>query len=283
MRLDITPLMPRHRLETSRQRTLWRTAEQSARRVRFRAVGRREIPGHAKPAVVPEWRQRLTRNQRRRLNRAGRRLLVSPWFAAGAGVVIATGAIIYTPPHAKFDFGRAIHVIPCPQAQCAPVTPQGGALGLPAGAGGSKLTAPPRPPSAIAGMTFSYQVVDRTQSEFSMQITIHAPRSIGKWELSFVIPGATNVFVVPGQARWVASGSDGGTASNYFVGTESAGYASISEHLDSSAVASIWNGDIVQFLVRGTGKPTAPAHCRYNGYACQFTQRQGGTVWSGSA
>src|SRR5215469_6079755 len=119
-RLDITPLMPRHRIEAPRQRTLWRTAEQSARRVRFRAAGRRETPGHAKPAVAPQWRQRLTRNQRRRLKRAGRRLLVSPWFAAGAGVVIATGVMIYT-PHTKF----AIDVHQCQVVTCTKLTPQG--------------------------------------------------------------------------------------------------------------------------------------------------------------
>jgi hypothetical protein len=269
--------MPRHRIEAPRQRTLWRTAEQSARRVRFRAAGRREIPSHAKPAVAPEWRQRLTRNQRRRLKRAGRRLLVSPWFAAGAGVVIATGAIIYT-PHATFDFGNAIHVIHCPQAQCAPVTAQGGAPGLPAGIGGGPVTASPRTISVTAGMSFWYQVLDRTQSGFIMQITITASHSLGPWRLSFVIPGATGVYVP--DARWKPSGTNGGTASNYFSGTESSDYAPISGYQSGGAAGSSRYGYTVQFQVRGSGTPGVPTHCFYDGVACQF--RQAPTAWATS-
>jgi hypothetical protein len=272
--------MPRHRIEAPRQRTLWRTAEQSARRVRFRAVGRREAPGHAKPSVTPQWRQQLTRNQRRRLNRAGRRLLVSPWFAAGAGVVIATGVIIYT-PHTKFDFGNAIHVIHCRQAQCAPVTPQSGA-GLPAGVDGGRVTASPRAISVTAGMSFWYQVLDRTQTGFIMQITIRASHSFGPWKLSFVIPGATDVYVP--DARWVQSGTDGGTASNYFSGTESSDYAQISGHQSGAAAGSSRNGYTVGFQVRGSGTPRAPTHCFYDGVACQFKQAPsaGATSWPGS-
>src|SRR5215472_4462022 len=108
--------MPRHRIETQRSRTLWPAAGQTARRVPVRAAGRRAKPSHAKEAVAPEWRQRLARNQRRMLKRAGRRLLVSPWFAAGAGVVIATGGIVYTPPHANLD--PAISITRCKQASC---------------------------------------------------------------------------------------------------------------------------------------------------------------------
>jgi hypothetical protein len=272
--------MPRHRIEAPGQRTLWRTAEQSARRVRFRAAGRRETPNHAKPAVAPQWRQRLTRNQRRRLNRAGRRLLVSPWFAAGAGVVIATGVIIYM-PHTKFEFGNAIHVIHCRQAQCAPVTPEGGAQGLPAGVGGGQVTASPRAITVTAGMSFWYQVLDRTQSGFIMQITIRASHSLGPWKLSFVIPGATDVYVP--DARWVQSGTDGGTASNYYSGTESSDSAPISGHQSGGAVSS-HDGYTVEFQVRGSGTPRAPTHCFYDGVACQFRQAPaaGAASWPSS-
>ena len=276
--------MPRHRIEAPRQRTLWRTAEQSARRVRFLAAGRRETPGHAKPAVAPQWRQRLTRNQRRRLNRAGRRLLVSPWFAAGAGVVIATGVIIYTPPHAKLD--PAISITRCKQSDCESrqVTPQAPAPGLPAGTGGGRVTAPSTP-RVPAGMTFSYQPPVRSAWDgFSMWITIRVPQGLGEWKVSFVIPGATGVYVY-GSPRAQPFGTDGVTVSSSAAGTEAAGYARIAGHQSVADGGASWNGYTVQFQVRGKGTPRAPSQCLYNSAAvCQFKQAPstGATSWPGS-
>jgi len=199
------------------------------------------------------------------LKRAGRRLLVSPWFAAGAGVVIAAGAIIYA-PHANF----AIDTQPCKTASCQRITPQ---IAQPLQIGpGNKVTVPPHAPSTpsvLAGMTFHYQVLDRSQYEFSMQITIKATHSISHWQLGFVIPGATNVYVY--GAQWQQARTDGGTASSYNAGTESAGYAQISGHQDGGDGWSSWNGDIVQFQVRGTGTPSPPTQCYYDGKHCQFT------------
>jgi hypothetical protein len=208
------------------------------------------------------------------LKRAGRGLLVSPWFAAGAGVVIATGAVVYV-PHANLDFGGAIQVTHCKQALCDVVTEQGGAPGLPAGTGGGPLRASPNP---LAGFTFSYQLLgDNAWDGFSMLITIHGPRSLGQWKLSFVILGATDVVVVNG-ARWQPSGTDGGTASNYYSGIESAGYASISGQQSGSSRDS----DTVQLQVRGKGVPSPPTNCYYNETACHFQRSysQAGANWS---
>ncbi|HYK68744.1 MAG TPA: hypothetical protein VEV45_12410 [Streptosporangiaceae bacterium] len=196
------------------------------------------------------------------LKRAGRRLLVSPWFAVGAGVVIATGAMIYT-PHTNL----AIDIQQCKLATCTKLSPQG-AQPLQAGPG-SQVTAAPHKPGVLAGMTFSYLVLDRSQDEFSMQITIRARHSIGQWKLAFVIPGAKGVYVY--GARWKQIGPSGGIASNYFVGTESAGYAMISAHEDGSAGGPGRDSYTVQFQVRGTGVPSQPTQCSYNGTACHFT------------
>jgi len=197
------------------------------------------------------------------MKRAGRRLLVSPWFAVGAGVVIATGAILYT-PHANLNFNRAIQVHQCTQAECGQAVPEGGASLMPPGLGGGEPIPSPSPPAPLAGMTFSYQVVQSSQDQFIMQITIHSTHSLGSWKLSFVIPGATAVYVP--DARWQQSGSDdGGTVSNYYGGTDSAGYAPISGH---QPAGNGGNGDTVEFAVHGTGKASAPVHCLYNGNAC---------------
>jgi hypothetical protein len=210
------------------------------------------------------------------LKQAGRRLLVSPWFAAGAGVVIATGAIVYV-PHANLALGNAIQVTHCKQAACnLVVTEQGGAQGLPAGTGGPLRVSP----SALAGFTFTYLVQgDSTWDGFSMLITIHAPHPLGQWKLSFVIPGAKDVWVVNG-ARWQQSGPDGGTASNYYGGTESSGYASISGHQSGSSRSS----DTVQLQVVGSYVPKPiPVEGYYNGIACQFQRSHSpaGANWPG--
>ncbi len=210
------------------------------------------------------------------LTRAGHRLLVSPWFAAGAGFVIATGAIIYM-PHATLN--PAINVTHCTRASCkhTQVTPQVGAKPLPAGTGAPIPV--PSTSSLIAGMTFRYQVQERSaQYGFSMLITIHAPRSLSLWSLSFVIPGATGVYVSYG-ALWRQSGTNGGTASSY-GGTESAGYAEISGHEAGGEGQASRNGYTVTFQIRGMGTPGAPADCFYDGVRCHFKQAPAPSSWA---
>jgi hypothetical protein len=214
------------------------------------------------------------------LKQAGRRLVVSPWFAAGAGVVIATGAVIYM-PHADMSYGGAISVTHCKVAECSHVTPND-AVPLQLGSG-QQVTVSPSPPSVLAGMTFSYQVLDQSSWDgFSMLITIRAPHSLGQWKLAFAIPGATGVYVL--GARWAQSGPDGGTASNYYGSTESAGDAAIAGNQSGAGSGSGQDSRTVQFQIRGTGTPSAPADCSYNGAACQFQRSGAQTVgnWPGS-
>lgn len=198
------------------------------------------------------------------LKRAGRRLLVSPWFAAGAGVVIATAAIVVVPHDMSFQ--GAIRIHHCKQLGCTVVSPEGVAPAKPAGTG-LQLTPSPSSTSPLTGMTFSYQVVDQNQFGFIMQMTIRSRHSLGDWKLSFVIRGASDVFVL--GARWQQSGTNGGIASNYIGVTESVGYSSISGK-NSDGVGSSQNGYTVQFQVHGTGAPSTPVECSYDGYACTF-------------
>jgi hypothetical protein len=201
------------------------------------------------------------------LKQAGHRMALSPWFAAGAGVVIATGVLIYA-PHANLNFGGAIQVGHCSQALCGRAVPEGGASPMPVGPVNSPAPSP-HVTNALAGMTFSYQVVERNQFGFILLITIKAQHSLGNWSLSFVIPDATAVYVVAG-AHWTQSGSDGGTASNYLAGTESVGYTSISGNLDGIDGGPVISGNTVQLTVYGTGTPRAPQG-RYDNLPCLFT------------
>jgi hypothetical protein len=198
------------------------------------------------------------------LARASRRLLVSPWFAAGAGVVIATGAIVLV-PHNKLAVGIS-HCSEPGGASCTKLVPQ--EAPLQAGPG-KPVTTPPSKSSAPASMTVWYQpLTGSTQYGFSMWIKFRAPRS-PQWRLSFVIPGARNVYVY-GAPRWQPSGTDGVTVSSYTAGTESAGSAGIAGHQDGTSGGSSATGGTVEFQVRGMGTPGAPVGCSFSLGSCQF-------------
>lgn len=179
------------------------------------------------------------------------------------------------------DFGRAIRVIHCKTSQCDLQTPES-TVPVPAGQGDGPVTASPGRPSALGGTTISYQLLEQDQYGFLLEITIRAQHSPGPWKLSFVIPGARNVYVI--GAPHSQSGSDRVTVSNYYGGTESAGYAPISGPQTGGNAGSGRNGYIAQFQVRGTGTPGAPADCSYNSMACQFKPlpSQAGEQWPGS-
>lgn len=198
------------------------------------------------------------------LTQAGHRLVVSPWFAAGAGVVIATGVMIYT-PHAHLN--PAIQVTPCKQAKC-PQHQQlqlGGPPPQPAGTG-APVTAPSKA-SLPKGMTFWYQPGYSSGDVFSMWIEVRARDGLGQWKLSFSVPGAKGIYVY--WPRWTSSGN-GVTVNSNYAGTESAGYAEISARGSGLADGLSLNGNIVLFQIRGTGAPNAPTPCTYNGASCTF-------------
>jgi hypothetical protein len=197
------------------------------------------------------------------LTQAGHRLLVSPWFAAGAGVVIATGVMIYT-PHTNF----AIDIQKCQLVSCTKLAPQGAAP-LQAGPG-APMPAPSRA-SVPADMTFWYQPVNQsTGSGFGMWIAIRYPHSVSQWQLSVVIKGATGLYVYY-WPRWQAFGTDGVTVSSLVARTESAGYAEISAHDAGNDGGFSPTGYLVLFQVRGKGTPRLPTECTYMGSAhCTF-------------
>ncbi|HXW88082.1 MAG TPA: hypothetical protein VEJ42_07465 [Streptosporangiaceae bacterium] len=205
-----------------------------------------------------------------------RGLVVSPWFAAGAGFVVAAGAFLYA-PHAQLEFGNAIGVTQCKLAECNQTTEQG-AQGLPAGSGAAPLT-DGATPAASAGLTFRYAVDWQDHGAFQMVLTVTAKHAIGNWHLSFVIPGATRVSVV--GAAWKPSGTDGGTASGTTNGTGSSPHGAA--HSDwpwpgpsSSADAPGGHGgdqpDSVSLIVHGFGVPAAPTNSAFNGAPCQFSR-----------
>lgn len=203
------------------------------------------------------------------LTGAVRGLLVSPWFAAGAGVVIAAGAFVYA-PHARLEMVTPNQTLPCVVAGCP--EPQGAAPPVPAGTGGGKVpTSAPsshapstsaRRPVAV-GVTVSYTRLWHYGGRFSMLIKVRSKHPIGAWSLSFAIPGASHLWVV--GARWQSSWPDGGTASG-----PGGGFVWGSEQPNGDGGQLGWDGNTVMFMVQGDGAGVAPVGCVYNRASCQF-------------
>jgi hypothetical protein len=298
-RLDINPLMPRHRIEHEPRHR----APRADRRAPPYAALSRPSPSHAKPSgrqgqlgkafdaagsgVVERAGAagtRLGRGQRDLLTGAVRGLMVSPWFAAGAGFVIAAGAFIYA-PHAELSFGNGLVTqTPCSVAGCT--VPQQ----APVIAGGQDGLVTPSPSPSSSGHTsqraaaaesdsapdLTYTVQQDGSGMFQMTITMTSDHPIGPWRLGFEIPGASDLSVP--DASWQPSGSDGGTASGPSAGsTPNAGQPSAGTSGDGADAGSDSGGGgqsyRVSFVVDGKGDPTvAPDHCSFDGSACDFTQ-----------
>ncbi len=217
---------------------------------------------------------RLRRDQGPLLSGAVRGLLVSPWFAAGAGFVIAAGAFLYA-PHAELEFGNAIGVTQCRLAECNQTTEQG-AQGLTAGSGAAPLT-DGTTPAASAGLTFRYTVDWQGHGAFQMVLTVTAKHAIGDWRLALVIPGASRVSVV--GATWKPSGTDGGTATGTTTGTGASQQGVARPDWPGFSPSTQGPGghagdqpDSVSLIVRGFGTPAAPTNCAFNGAPCQFSR-----------
>jgi hypothetical protein len=206
-------------------------------------------------------------------------LLVSPWFAAGAGFVVAAGAFMYA-PHAELSFGGSnplINTSPCASKCHHHTTIEQGAPPLAAGTGEGTLPTPSPSPSpgsaqaATAGMTFGYSVSWQSGGTFQMLLRVTSKKPIGSWQLAFVIQGARNVKVV--DAQWQQSGTDGGTASGTALG--SAYGPGETPRPSPSAGSGGDNGsyqrDVLYLFVDGDGTPTAPDQCVFNGTRCDFT------------
>jgi hypothetical protein len=200
--------------------------------------------------------------------------VVSPWFAAGGGIVVAAGAFIVA-PHAQLNFGPAIARSPCTVAKGHHAAPLAGAPPVPAGGGVGPVTpsptATPEPPNG-ADLIFKYSVTWHTRDMFQMVLTVTSKKAIRTWQLSFVIPAAADVKV--SNADWQPSGTDGGMASSTTVGsggpvgTHSAAPSAGASVGDSPASD---NPDVVSLVVTGNGAPAAPQSCSFDGSACSFS------------
>jgi hypothetical protein len=238
-----------------------------------------------RPSADPRQQQRLV------IRGTAHGLLVTPWFAAGAACVIAA-ALWLSAPHTSFKLSDPTNSEPCASAHCAPgadgggttATKSGKSFGNGAQAAGSTAAAGSH--KKLTGVTVSYDVVWHAHGKFTAVITITSKHELGRWRLSFRIPG-TKVKSVVG-ARWKPSARrDGGTAWPLPVSHSAArgagreGGPSVSDSTSQSGGGSADHaaGDAqggsarsykAWFVIEGVGSPARAVDCTYNGESCTF-------------
>ena len=196
--------------------------------------------------------------------RLARSLLLTPWFAAGAGIVIAAAVAVGSP--AALTYSPSSPVLRCSESGCESPAPERpdvatASPGVELKVGGAHThgaAARPAPPRAAkagggAGYRVGYQVIRHRRHRFIVLITLPNGPASGSWSLAFAFPSARVEQVWGAQWQPSANG-EGGTA------LESAQWAG--NPLGWPAAG--------QLVVLGRGTPTAPTSCRLNGVSCSF-------------
>ena len=196
-----------------------------------------------------------------------RGVLVTPWFAAATGFVIAASLWIYS-PHPKLAFPSATpDKVPCLPDGCGPSPSQsaGGSLASKSGRrlqqhNSAKTDGSARQSgTAASGLTFGYYVHQTADGNFVMMIRVTGKRPIKGWHLAFVLSG-DRIQLVRG-ADWQAAGSDGGTASP-LTGDQSGDR--------DGHHGGVLDKPGVIFWVIASGTPARPTQCRFDGASCTF-------------
>lgn len=186
-----------------------------------------------------------------------RRVMVTPTFAAGLGVVIAAG-LAYPMARTVFQYRT---VPPCQQADCSMPDP-GGSLAATSPAPLRSHTASPAPKasSANGGKTspasgqpvLDYQTVSYMNRGFVATLTVvSASRAAGsKWRLSFSYPAATILRVWGGQL------------------TELSKHTAV---VQGGGGQSGWQGNhTISINITVTGRAQKPASARFDGVLCKI-------------
>jgi hypothetical protein len=196
---------------------------------------------------------------------AARSLLVTPWFAAGAGFVLAAGLWIYS-PHTELRFPTTMpESVPCAPGCGISGGHSGGSLAakgpvvqiknpqhLGRRTGRSNVTGQR---NAASGLTFKFTVVWQREDRFVAQIAVSGSSVPSSWQLKFAMPGDEIGYVM--GAQWQAApAGDGGTASAD-QGYQQGGYQGNGRHGFS-------------FSVTGSGSASTPTDCAFDGASCTF-------------
>lgn len=197
--------------------------------------------------------------------RTVRGLMLTPWFSVSAGIVIALSLSV------TLASSRTVLTFPpgtgssCQGTGCGTSGyPKAGAP-VPAARSEAKLPhlktssthqsagapAVRKATLARAGRTqVEYALLPGYRNHFVSVIVLVGHRALGTWTLRFFLPGAQIKLII--SARWTPEGQDGGIASG------------------SPWLSRQSGPDQVRIVVIGTGRPTWPRGCLFDGATCAF-------------
>jgi hypothetical protein len=188
-------------------------------------------------------------------------LVVTPQFAAGAGIVIAAVMAVDV-PHAALTYGPNPPVRECGAHTCATAKPAPGGLATSKPSIKLKPARPkPQRPAVItvgtAGrgrphVTIEYRTIRTVQGGFVAMITIKSRHKLADWTLTFTFADSQVEHVW--GAKWqLDSNEDGGVA---------------------TGKPWPWPGQhagTARIVIFATGPPSRPASCSFNGVSCSYS------------
>ena len=225
---------------------------------------------------------------------AFRRLMVTPTFAAGLGVVVAAGLAVSMTSRTVLHFSGP-EGKPCVVRGCATGVNRSPGAGTPASASPGKRLVPAtlspensaRPSPSFTGgqggedsghhsgshVVIDYETTQRFTWGFDGKITISglSDSALSTWQLGFSYPG-TRIVEVQG-AQWQSTGDDSGVAqaetsgSTGHNGSDSGHGGSGGSGQDSSGPGG---QNTVVITIEASGTPGAPSDCRFDNTTCSF-------------
>jgi hypothetical protein len=258
--------MPRHRQARERMHWTLHRGEGSWRSV----LPGRVLPGILAPArgarraarrpPGPGEAQTAARGPGRERFRLARSLMVTPWFAASAGIVIAVALAVDSPAALMYvPNGPAVR---CPASGCA--GPASSPPGVTTEVPGVKLKTGSAPRAGQTGdpvrrhavYQLDYQVVRTRPGGFVAMITLPADLKPGAWSLRFGFPSA-RVDRVSG-ARWQPS-------RHGHAGMATGSWRPHGHNPHDRGLGGR------QLMIFAAGSPTLPSGCRLDGISCDFS------------
>jgi hypothetical protein len=266
------------------------------RRLRLTGAGAGgpRLRGQGRPSVT------AASGQQRRM----RGLLVTPWFAAGAGFVIAAGLALNS-PHTVLTYGPNTqlclsHCTKQPKPSAGSELNKPGAVQVrptqtararhsqrPAPTGHGRVKTGPAPGSGV-GAQLGFTVRWTKYGQFGAMITLPAGQATHDWSLRFEIPGVQISGVLGGASVQLSAGGTealvtGPATQRPPGGQPGPGGSPGGHHHRYPHPHHHWHGGYGQaspagrsFLspdqlwVYGSGKPGSPVACELNGTACHF-------------
>jgi hypothetical protein len=230
----------------------------------------------------------------RHVGPAFRRLMVTPTFAAGLGVVVAAGLAVSMTSRTVLHFSGP-EGKPCVIRGCVTGANRSPGAGTPASASPGKRLVPStlgpensaRPSPSFTGghggedsrhhsgskVVVDYETTQRFSWGFDGKITISglSDSALSTWRLGFNYPG-TRIVEVQG-AQWQPTGDDSGVAqAETFGGTGQNGSDSGDGRSSGSGPDSYGHDsqNTVVITIEASGTPSTPSDCRFDDTPCSF-------------